>query len=172
MKYSQRDLLQLPGHHLHFDAPVAFSPELFRDTPRLTRLDDVRAEGDGEYDSQMQRLELHLHVTGRMTCPSDVTGKAVTFPFDSEADETISFNTQDAGDYEILSVEGSELDLVPVIFRQILLEIPIKIKEEGPIDYPKGDGWEVMDEATYEKQRASRIDPRLAALKDYKPQDE
>jgi uncharacterized protein len=107
-----------------------------------------------------------------MTCPCDVTFEDVQIPFDSEADEIISFDRRDRDNMEVLQVEGEYLELLPVIFRQILLEVPIKVRKEGKIDYPEGDGWKVMDEATYQKEKEGRIDPRLAILKDYKPQDE
>lgn len=52
------------------------------------------------------------------------------------------------------------------------MDIPLKVVKPGVIDYPKGDGWEVISEETYQKEKKRNIDPRLSILKDYKPQDE
>ncbi len=172
MKYSRRDLIQLPDYHLSFDELIEFSDDAFADFPRIKKLSDIRAIGEGDYNPEEQRLYLNLHVEGVMTCPSDITFKDVDIPFDSDADEIISFNKADSEDMEILKPEGGYIDMLSIILRQIIVEVPLKVKEEGEIEYPKGDGWQVMDEATYQAEKANRIDPRLAALKDYKPQDE
>ncbi len=172
MKYSRKELLQLPDRTLRFDENIVFDPETYKQFPRIRKLEDVRAWGEGKYEADEQRLYLHLEVSGTMTCPCDVTFEDVQIPFDSEADEIISFDRRDRDNMEVLQVEGEYLELLPVIFRQILLEVPIKVRKEGKIDYPEGDGWKVMDEATYQKEKEGRIDPRLAILKDYKPQDE
>jgi len=172
MKYSRKDLLQLANHHLNFDEKIEFEDEIYKQFPRIRRLRDVRAIGDGEYDVQTQRLYLYLHVTGIMTCPCDITFEDVDIPFDSEADEIISFNKEDEENIEILKPDGEYIEMLPIIFRQILLEVPIKVKKAGEIEYPRGDGWEVITEEEYQKQKENRIDPRLAALKNYVPQDE
>ena len=88
------------------------------------------------------------------------------------ADEIISFDKADADDVDILKAENGYVDLLSIIFRQILVEVPIKVRKPGNIDYPKGDGWEVVSEDTYQQEKSNKIDPRLAVLKDYKPQDE
>lgn len=172
MKYSRKDLLQLANHHLSFDEKIEFDDETYRQFPRIRKLRDVRAVGDGEYDADSQRLYLNLHVTGIMTCPCDITFEDVDIPFDSEADEIISFNKADEDNIEIIKAEGEYIEMLTIIFRQILLEVPIKVKKEGIIEYPHGDGWEVITEEEYQKQKENRIDPRLAVLKDYVPQDE
>ncbi len=172
MKYSRKDLLQLANYHLSFDENIEFEDEIYKQFPRIRKLRNVRAIGNGEYDVQAQRLYLYLHVTGIMTCPCDITFEDVDIPFDSEADEIISFNKEDEENIEILKPDGEYIEMLPIIFRQILLEVPIKVKKPGLIEYPKGDGWEVITEEEYQQQKENRIDPRLAALKDYVPQDE
>ena len=172
MKYSRKDLLQLPNHHLSFSEDIDFDEETYQQFPRIRKLRDVHAEGDGEYAVDEQRLYLNLHVTGVMTCPCDITFEDVDIPFDSQADEIISFDVKDRDDIEILKPNGDVIELLPIIFRQILLEVPIKVKKEGEIIYPKGDGWEVVSENDYQTNKENEIDPRLAALKDYIPQDE
>ena len=172
MDYSRKELLQLPNHHLSFDEFITFDEETLKQFPRIRRLSEVRATGEGDYDAESQHLYLTLRVQGVMVCPCDITFEDVEIPFDSEAEETISFNRSEFDDVEIIPAEKDHVELLPIIFRQILLEVPIKVRKPGLIDYPKGDGWAVMDEATYEAEKANRIDPRLAALKNYKPQDE
>ena len=172
MNYSRKDLLQLPDYHLQFDEEIRFGEDTYESFPRIRKLRDVRAQGEGEYQVEQQHLNLHLHVTGIMTCPCDVTLEDVEIPFDSEADEVISFDKGDKDNMEILMSDGDHIDLLPIIFRQILVEVPIKVRKPNLQDLPKGEGWEVISEADYNHERENRIDPRMAALRDYKPQDE
>mgnify|MGYP002869914438 CR=1 FL=1 len=172
MRFSRTDLLQMKNQHLSFDEEIVFDEETLKPFSRIRKLRDVRAVGEGEYNAQQQRLYLNLKVSGVMTCPCDVTGEDVEVPFDSVADEIISFDKSDADNIEILKPENGVIEMLSVIFRQILVEVPIKVRKPGSIEYPKGDGWEVMSEEAYQKEKQSRVDPRLAALKDYIPQDE
>ncbi len=172
MRYSRTDLLQLRDHHLEIDENLEFSEEDLKQFPRIRKLSEVRAEISGEYNAQQQRLYVNIHVSGIMTCPCDITFEDVDIPFDSVADEIISFDKADADDISILKPENGYADLLSTVFRQILVEVPIKVRKPGIIDYPKGDGWEVVSEDTYQKEKSNKIDPRLAVLKDYKPQDE
>ena len=172
MKYSRKDLLQLPDRHLSFDEFIEFDEDTYKKFPRIRKLRNVEAKGEGDYDAATQRLYLNLHVTGTMTCPCDITGEDVDLDFDSEADEIISYNKKDFENIEILQAEGEYIELLPIIFRQILVEVPITVVKPGKIEYPKGEGWAVMDEATYQKNKAGKVNPALAALKDYIPQDE
>lgn len=172
MKYSRKDLLQLPDRHLEFAEDIEFSEETYKQFPRIRKLRDIHAEGTGEYAADEQRLYLQIHVTGTMTCPCDITNEDVDIPIDSTADEIISFSKSDQDNIEVLKPDGEMIEILPIVFRQILLEVPIKVRKPGLIDYPEGEGWKVISEDEYQKEKEGRIDPRLAALKDYIPQDE
>ena len=52
------------------------------------------------------------------------------------------------------------------------MEVPLKVVKPGNITYPKGDGWEVMKEEDYRKEEKPAMDPRLAKLKEFKPQQD
>ena len=52
-----------------------------------------------------------------------------------------------------------------------MMEVPLKIVKEGLTQYPKGDGWEVVKEEDYIKEKSKEIDPRLAKLKEFKLED-
>ncbi len=172
MKYTRKELLQLPNHHLELSEDIEFTEETYKQFPRIRKLRDVHADVRGEYAADEQRLYLQIHVTGIMTCPCDITFEDVDIPFDSTAAETVGFSKEDQENIEILKPDGEVVELLPIIFRQILVEVPIKVRKEGLIEYPRGEGWSVMTEEQYRKEREGQIDPRLAALKDYIPQDE
>ncbi len=170
MRYSRAELLQLPNYHLVFDENIVFEKDTYKKFPRIRDSRDINARGDGKYDPKTQRLYLNLHVTGYVTVGCDITSEDVELHIDTEADEILSFQKEE--DVEIIQSNGDYIEILPLVFQMIMMEIPIKVVKEGPIEYPSGDGWKVMDEKTYEMEKQNRIDPRLAILKNFKPQDE
>ena len=171
MRYSRNDLLQLPDGHLVFDEDISFEDDISKKFPRIRKINQINVKGDGHYLAEQQHLNLHIELNGSIVVGCDITGDDVDLDISSEADEIFSFDRRQE-DIDIVKSNGEYIELLPTIFQMILMEIPIKVKKPGKIEYPKGDGWEVIDEETYQKQKENRIDPRLAILQDYKPQDE
>ena len=63
------------------------------------------------------------------------------------------------------------MELLPVVFQLILMEVPLKVVKEGIKEYPKGKDWEVVKEEDYQKEKRKEIDPRLAKLKEFKAEE-
>ena len=58
------------------------------------------------------------------------------------------------------------VDLTPVVFENIMLEVPMRVVKEDANIKSEGKGWKILDSSTSEKDE-EYIDPRLAKLKDY-----
>ena len=58
-----------------------------------------------------------------------------------------------------------------MIFQLIVMEVPLKNCEGRTDTVSKGDGWEVVKEEDYIKEKSKEIDPRLAKLKEFKLED-
>jgi len=171
MRYSRSDLLQLKGGHLSLDEDLTFADDISEQFPRIRRLNQINVKVEGDYISEEQRLKANIRVKGSVIVGCDVTSEDVVVPIDTEEDVVFSFNKQE-DDITIVPANGQYIELLPTIFRTILLDIPTKVVKPGKIDYPKGDGWEVVREEDYEQQKKNQADPRLAILKEYIPQDE
>lgn len=171
MRYSRTDLLQLKDCHLEIDEDIIFTDEISKQFQRIRKINDIHVFADGDYDPELQHLDIHFDIKGSVVVGCDVTGEDVEVPIDTESDEIFSFRKEEE-DYDIIKAEGDRIRLLPVIFQLIMMEIPMKVVKPGKIKYPKGEGWEIMTEDSYNKEKQSAIDPRLAILKDYKPQDE
>lgn len=171
MRYSRKDLLQLKDYHLVFDEDITFDSDISKSFPRIRKINEINVKGDGTYDPSTQQLFIHFILEGSVIVGCDVTSEDVIIPIDTEADETFSFDKNDHS-VDIIHSQGEFIELLPTIFQLIVMEIPIKVVKEGIIDYPKGDGWEVISEKTYQQEKVKHVDPRLSILKDYKPQDE
>ena len=171
MRYTRADLLQLQDYHLEINDEITFSDEISKQFPRIKRIDTIHVNAEGEYDPETQHLNVHFEINGSVVVPCDITGEDVSVPIDTESDEIFSFQKNE-DDYNIIKSEGNHIELLPTIFQLIMMDIPIKVVKTGEIEYPKGEDWEVITEETYRKEKENTVDPRLAILKDYKPQDE
>ena len=171
MRYSRKDLLQLKDYHLEIDDKLTFDGDISTICPRIRAINEIYVKGDGYYDPESQRLNIHLQLTGSIVVGCDVTSEDVILDIDSDSDEVFTFDKGEK-DIAIIKSEGEYINLLPTIFQLIVMDIPLKVVKPGVIDYPEGDGWEVISEETYQKEKKRNIDPRLSILKDYKPQDE
>ena len=110
-----------------------------------------------------------LSITGVMIVPCSITLDDVEVSFHSESEEVFSFvKCEDADVHE---AKGDVVELLPVIFQQILMEIPLKVVKPGIKEYPKGEGWKVIREEDLQEEKEKEIDPRLAKLREFKAED-
>ena len=170
LKWSKIDLIRLPNGVLNFEEEFSFDKSTFEKNSRIRELPNVRVIGTGHYDDTAQRLYIDLDISGEMVVPCDVTFEDVTLPFETTSSEIFSFYKDE--DIDVHEAKGDVVELLPVVFQLIYMEIPLKVVKPGKITYPKGDGWEVMKEEDYRKEEKPAMDPRLAKLKEFKPQQD
>ncbi|MBN2850497.1 MAG: DUF177 domain-containing protein [Erysipelotrichaceae bacterium] len=170
MKWSKTEILRSADKALVLDEEIAFSPATFDGNDRLRKLEKVHVTASGLWDANQNVLRVHLDVSGVMVVPCAITDEDVLVEFKTEDDPVFSFGKTD--DEEAIEVKGDTVELMPVVYPLIMMEIPLKVVKPGLKDYPKGDGWEVLTEEEYLREKQSQIDPRLAKLRDYKPKDE
>ena len=170
MRWSKVDLIRLPNSHLEFDEAFSFDKSTFDKNSRIKALPNVRVKGNGYFDINAQMLYVDMEISGEMVVSCDITFEDVTIPFETAASQNFSFYKDD--DIDVVEAKGDIVELLPVVFRLINLEIPLKVVKSGDITYPSGDGWVVMKEKDYKKSISDEIDPRLAKLKEFKPQQD
>lgn len=105
-------------------------------------------------------IELNLNISCNLTLICSVSLKDVDFPINISVNEELS----EEDDEEFNKILNNSIDLLPIIWQNILMEIPIKVvspdvKEENVY----GDGWKFI---TNEEEEDKEIDPRLSKLKD------
>ena len=148
MKWSRMELLQAKDATIEFDEMIRFEPEVFSKMHQIRGLQDVTVSGNVHYEASSERVFADLDIEGVMIVPCSITLEDVEYDF-----------------------QGDVVELLPVIFQLIVMEVPLKIVKEGLTQYPKGDGWEVVKEEDYIKEKSKEIDPRLAKLKEFKLED-
>ncbi|MEG0330389.1 MAG: YceD family protein [Longicatena sp.] len=169
MKWSRLELLQAKDETITFDDKIDFDPAVFSKMHQIRGLQDVTVNGNVHYDTTSERVYANLEIEGVMIVPCSITLEDVEYEFHTTSLEVFSFEKVIDGD--IHEIKGDVVELLPVIFQLILMEVPLKVVKEGLTQYPKGDGWEVVKEETYAASKKDDIDPRLAKLKEFKLKD-
>lgn len=169
MKWSRAQLLQAENCTIYFDETIDFGPEIFAKMNQIRGLQDVTVSGNVHYEASSERVFADLDIEGVMIVPCSITLEDVEYDFHTKSLEVFSFEKTD--DEDVHEVKGDVVELLPVIFQLIVMEVPLKIVKEGLTQYPKGDGWEVVKEEDYIKEKSKEIDPRLAKLKEFKLED-
>ena len=169
MKWSRAQLLQAENCTIYFDETIDFGPEIFAKMNQIRGLQDVTVSGNVHYDTASERVFADLDIEGVMIVPCSITLEDVEYDFHTKSLEVFSFDKVD--DEDVHEVKGDVVELLPVVFQLILMEVPLKVVKKGLKQYPKGDGWEVVKEEDYELSKKDEIDPRLAKLKEFKVED-
>lgn len=170
LKWTKTQLLQsLDG--ISFDEEITFEPAIFERMHNLRGLSDVTVSGNIHYETSSNRAYADLEIEGVMIVPCSITNEDVEYDFHTKSLEVFSFDKVKNSDEDVHEVKGDVVELLPVIFQLIILEIPMKVVKPGLKDYPKGNGWEVVKEEDYRKEKERDIDPRLAKLKEFKIED-
>ena len=105
-------------------------------------------------------IELNLNISCNLTLICSISLKDVDFPVNINVNEELSEEDSE----EFNKILNNSIDLLPIIWQNILMEIPMKVvspdvKEENVY----GDGWKFI---TNEEEEDKEIDPRLSKLKD------
>ena len=165
MKFLRSDLDQMENSIIKIDRMVEIELD---NHPRCRELRNVHIFGEAYYDMYDARLTFDLSIEGEMIVPCAITFKPLILDFDNDFYESYTFikHDEDEEDMNTFFVEGDEIDIEPNIRAAVLSEIPMKVVDPELEEYPKGDGWIVMTEEEYEKEKSEEIDPRLAKLKE------
>lgn len=114
--------------------------ELFQDSGILD-LSKIKVEGKLTMPSD-DNLLLDISCKGIMTIEDSVSLKPVKYHFSFEINENV---------LEKLENDKFTLDILSILWENIVLEIPIRYSEVTDYKEYSGDGWKVISEDEYEK---------------------
>lgn len=167
MIFTRFELDGLSTSYIDIDEAFDIDLELIENHPRLNELRDVFISGQCYYDPHSAQLIPELTIEGVMVVPCSISLKPVEIDFSIDLNDMFSFGPLGQDD-EGIEVNGDVLDLAPYIWEAVITEIPLRIIHPDVETYPEGEGWEVLTEEDFIKQKSQEIDPRLAKLKDFK----
>ena len=99
-------------------------------------------------------FEITGTITGTMVLPDDITLEPVDYSFKSEIEEKFSeFETNEEKSLQIIK---NRLDITEFLWQNILVEIPLKIKNEKNENLSlKGNGWRLVTEEELEREKSN-----------------
>lgn len=148
-----------------FDEMLSFPDEMFHNLSQINGLKDVNVTGLGRLDMKNRQLYVDFTIKGQMILPCAVSLENVDYPFTIDSSTVFAFYKPEE-DEDVIEVKRDTVDLTPIVFQEIMMDVPMRIVKEGATLKTKGNGWKVLNEEDIE-QDEDYIDPRLAKLKDY-----
>ena len=139
--------------YTNIDLNYSFSKEQLNNTGIL-ELNNVSMKG--QITKNFDKLHLNLKVEGVMILPCSISLKPTKYPFLSQIDDDLDNLLEDFD-----KNEANTLDIFPIIWENILMEIPLKVVNDDLSDVKtEGDGWKFIT------SKEERINPELEKLKD------
>ena len=156
------DFTKLKSHivsEITFDQEVQIPDTLLKQSDLLD-LKQVHVTGKLYLDA-MDEFALNMKISGIMVLPCAITLKPVDVPFETSVDDSLENLCEEMD--ETLKKSENSIDILPIIWENILLEIPMRVISEGAEDLSlHGDGWELITEDKPKQE----INPELEKLKD------
>ncbi|WP_338469925.1 DUF177 domain-containing protein [Niallia sp. XMNu-256] len=118
----------------------------------------------GMADIGSSKITFHLNIKGQLILPCSRTLVDVDYPINVDTIETFLLNGPNyETDEEVHRVKGDVIDLNPIIYEILLLEVPMQVIAENSTEEgapQSGKDWEVI----HKKDKKDKVDPRLAGL--------
>lgn len=170
MKLHRYDLEDLENPHMRFTETILIDETNYIEHDRYSDMSDIYIEGNGYYDAKTSEFILGLDIECSVSVPCAISLVPIEIDIVTQVSETFIFEESSLLEEmeELIYVEGLEIDLWPYIWSAIVAEIPIKVIDPNLKEYPQGDGWQVISEADFVKEKEDTLDPRLAKLKEFK----
>ena len=125
---------------LDIDFTYSFSEEELKNT-EIKKLDNVKVKGYIRRDS-LDEYEINITISGTMVLTCSITLKDVNYDFNIEINDILD-RILEENDKKIQNT----IDILPIIWENILLEVPMKVvSEDATLEKTEGDGWKLITE--------------------------
>lgn len=130
-----KELLDASINSIDIDENFTIPKENYANT-EIIDLEEVKVKGNLTYPSD-DNLFLDIECSSTMKLNDSVSLEPVLYPFSFKISENVS---------ELLENDQFTLDIINILWENIVLEIPIRYSEVTNYDEYKGDGWRVISE--------------------------
>ena len=114
----------------------------------------------GSISSEGKEHYLECEITGTMILPCSMTLKPVDYEFNIKVEGIMEELFEEIG--EIVKNNQNTIDILPIIWENILMEIPMKVVSDQVEDVQtSGNGWRLITE-----EDSKSINPEFEKLKD------
>lgn len=149
----QLDLNKLNVSDIILNETLTIDKELYNGTS-IKELKPISVSGKIFYNVS-DEIELDIDVNGIMILEDSITLDPIEYPYSFHVNEIISSENEEIKEYYQNS--KNTLDIMPILWQNIVLEVPISITKEKDA-HLSGEGWELNND------KEDKIDPRLAEL--------
>ena len=111
----------------------------------IDNLKNIKLSGKISFGEE-DNLLLNGKLTGTMILKDDITLEPVEYNFDTEIEENLDKNQ-------------NILDITEVLWQNILVEVPSKVRNTQEEVNLSGDGWRVISEDKYNEERNNHNNP-------------
>lgn len=108
--------------------------------------------------NEEENIELDIILTGKMVLIDSISLNEFERDFELKIEETIT--EEDDNFKEYFNNLQNTLDISEILWQNIVLEVPIRIRQDEEDIILEGDGWQLN------KNDEEEIDPRLAKLQE------
>ena len=147
---------------------ITFNDEVEIDKSYLENTDirDIsKVKVEGSIRPYENNFELDMNIKCTLTLICSISLKDVKYDVDIDVNEVIGESTDEVEIEENNKIINNTIDLIPIIWQNIILEVPLKvISPDIDVKNIQGDGWKFITE---EEVNNKDIDPRLEKLKDF-----
>ena len=128
-------------NYIEVNEDYTFTKDEIKDTEIMESL-TVKINGDITKNS-LDEYIINIDVKGTMILPCSITLKPVNYDFDTNIEGNLKDLYEEIG--KNLENNQKTIDILPIIWENILMEIPIKVVSPDISDaIYKGDGWELI----------------------------
>ena len=111
----------------------------------ITELKDIMISGDITIDEE-DNINLNGTLSGIMILKDDITLEPVEYQFNTDLEE-------------ILEKNKNILDITDILWQNILVEIPSKVRSTDEDINLEGNGWRMISEEQFQKERSKSNNP-------------
>lgn len=134
------DLAKVDEKGVVINDNIEFNDDYIKNTP-IQKAENIHVEGRAYY-SVTNEIVFDCKVNGSIVLLDALTLEPCDYPIDIEISEVLSENAS-----EINSNELKKLDIMDILWQNIVLEVPISFRKDPNQKISmSGEGWELVDE--------------------------
>ena len=122
---------------IEFEENLRFTNEELKNTS-IKKLSEIKVKGKIIKISDYS-IDLNIEIKATMTLEDSVTLEEIEYPVNITVNKII--NNTDEEDEEYYKISQNRLDIIPIVWENIVLEVPLRIVKEEKETIIEGDGW-------------------------------
>lgn len=142
------------------DESIKISEDYYKDNDDIKDVSLVKVSGD--ITDNQEYFSVNLNIKCELTLVCSVSLKDVKYNIDINIEEIIGENDNNLEEFD--KIINNSIDLLPIIWQNILVEVPMRVvSEDVQEENIYGNGWKFITK----EEESKEIDPRLSKLKDF-----